>query len=222
MMARFCAYIDKVFHFREQAATLTDSRPQPVIPTQAVFATAFTMFATGRGSLGLFSERAPGQWTEGRQTVQYWDEEGFTSCEGVAKPLRVLHTLETVQRRERIAGQWKETEETHSWYWATSFSQRQLPTRELWRAGHWRWDIENGCFNTTSTHWGLDHVFKHHPVAIVNFVLTLFVAFILLQCFWQRNLKPPFRNCFTRIGLVAELYLGLAGRGCYAPQARAP
>jgi hypothetical protein len=171
---------------------------------------------------GLFSQRAPGQWTEGRQTVQYWDEEGFTSCEGVAKPLRVLHTFETVQRRERIARQWKKTEETHSWYWATSFSQRQLPTRELWRAGHWRWDIENGCFNTTSTHWGLDHVFKHHPVAIVNFVLTLFVAFILLQCFWQRNLKPPFRNCFTLIGLVAELYLGLAGRGCYAPQARAP
>ena len=59
---------------------------------------------------GLFSQRGPdGQWTEGRRTVQYWDDEGFTSCEGVAEPLRVLHTLETEQRRERIAGQWKQT-----------------------------------------------------------------------------------------------------------------
>jgi hypothetical protein len=58
MMARFCAYIDKVFQFRQQVATLTDSRPQPVIPTKAVFATAFTMFATRRGSLnGMDKER---------------------------------------------------------------------------------------------------------------------------------------------------------------------
>ena len=56
MMARFCAYIDKVFHFRERAATLTDSRSQPVIPTRAVFATAFTMFATGRGSLNAIDK----------------------------------------------------------------------------------------------------------------------------------------------------------------------
>jgi len=163
---------------------------------------------------GLFSQRThDGQWTEGRRTVEYWDTEGFTSCEGVSRPLRVLHTIETEQCRERIAGQWKETEYTSSWYWATTFSQRQLPTRELWRAGHWRWHIENCCFNTLSTHWGLDHVFKHEPTAIVNFVLTLFLAFVLLQCFWQRNLKSPLRDRFTLIGLAAELYAGLVGGG---------
>jgi hypothetical protein len=174
---------------------------------------------------GLFSQRSPdGQWTEGRRTVQYWDDEGFTSSEGVSQPLRVLHTLETEQRRERIAGQWKKTEQTSSWYWATTFSRLQLPSRSFWRAGHWRWDIENGCFNTTSTHWGLDHVFKHEPTAIVNFVLTLFLAFVLLQCFWQRNLKPPFRDCFTLIGLAAELYAGLVagGRTQRVPRAGGP
>jgi hypothetical protein len=176
---------------------------------------------------GLFSQRSPnGQWSERRRTVQYWDDEGFTSCEGVAEPLRVLHTLETERRRERIARQWKQTEQTSSWYWATTFSQRQLSAREFWRAGHWRWDIENDCFNSTSTHWGLDHVFKHEPTAIVNFVLTLFLAFVLLQCFWRRNLKPPLRDCFTLIGLGAELYAALAstrrrgGRG--NPRARGP
>jgi hypothetical protein len=176
---------------------------------------------------GLFSQRAAdGQWTAGRRTVQYWDREGFTSCEGVVPPLRVLHTLETERRRERIAGPWKPSEKTSSWYWATTFSQRRLPVRQYWQAGHWRWDIENGCFNSTSTHGGLDHVFRHEPTAIVNFVLTLFLAFVLLQCFWQRNLKSPLRERFTLIGLAAELYLGLAasqrGRSCCAADARGP
>jgi hypothetical protein len=413
MMTRFCAYIDKVFQFRQQAATLTDARPQPVIPTKAVFATAFAMFATHRGSLnamdlqrrfpsrlrdivgphvpsadtvgrvyalldssvlrqvlravhlrikrnkmlnkttgyvfaavdgheffasrkrccdecltrtitvqdeevteyyhrgvvahligqdlaipldmellapgegevpaakrllgrmfasysryfdavagdslyfeapfinfclehnkhvvvvvkgdqrvllrhakGLFSQMPPQEWTERRKTIQFWDEEGFTTAEGVSRPLRVLHTVETEQRRERIARKWADREVESSWYWATTFPKRLLPTREFWQAGHWRWHIENGCFNTTSTHWGLDHAYKHDPKAIVNFVLTLFLAFVLLQCFWRRNLKPPFRDLFTLIGLADELYKALGepqcGRACSAPLARAP
>jgi hypothetical protein len=58
MMARFYGYIDKVFEFRRLTARLTDSRPEPVIPTAAIFGTAFAMFATGRGSLnGIDKER---------------------------------------------------------------------------------------------------------------------------------------------------------------------
>ena len=58
MMARFRGYLDKVFQFRNLTATLTDSRLEAVIPTAAVFGTAFAMFATGRGSLnGIDKER---------------------------------------------------------------------------------------------------------------------------------------------------------------------
>jgi hypothetical protein len=58
MMARFCGYLDKVFRFRSLMGRLTDSRPEPVIPTAAVFGTAFAMFATCRGSLnGIDKER---------------------------------------------------------------------------------------------------------------------------------------------------------------------
>ena len=63
MMARFYGYINKVFEFRRLTAILTDSRPEPVIPTAAVFGTAFAMFATCRGSLnGIDKER----WFAGR------------------------------------------------------------------------------------------------------------------------------------------------------------
>jgi hypothetical protein len=51
MMSRFCRYIDKVFAFGDWIGTLTDSRVKPQIPTGAIFASAFAMFATRRRSL---------------------------------------------------------------------------------------------------------------------------------------------------------------------------
>lgn len=171
----------------------------------------------------LFAQQAPEEWSQGRCQIRSWDVEGFTSCEGVQQPLRVLHTAETVRRRERIAGQWRLNEERHSWYWATTLSQKQLATRLLWRAGHGRWDIENDCFNTLSTHFGLDHCYKHAPAAILNFTLTLFIVFVLLQCFWQRNLKLPQRARLTLIALTRELDRSLAGcQSPWAQRARAP
>ena len=163
----------------------------------------------------LFSQRMPGEWTERRRSIRYWDEEGFTSCEGVKVPLRVLHTEETVRHWDQISQQQKE--ETSGWFWATTLSKNKLNTHRFWRAGHSRWDIENDCFNTLSTHFALDHCFKHEVAAIVNFVLTAFIAYVLLQCFWLRNLKPAYRTIIdTLIGLVDELYRSL-GTGFRAP-----
>jgi hypothetical protein len=83
----------------------------------------------------------------------------------------------------------------------------------LWRGGHDRWDVENDCFNTLDIHFGLDHCYKHAPLAIVNFVLTLFLAYVLLQCFWQRNVKPALRKAIaTLIGLTGELRHSLYAR----------
>jgi Transposase DDE domain len=175
---------------------------------------------------GLFAQQPPGCWIDdhGRRTVQYWDEGNFTSCEGVKRPLRVMRTQETVQRRERIAGRWVENEETAIWSWATTLPKAQLSSRGLWRGGHARWDIENDGFNTLATHWGLDHCFKHATTAIVNFLLTSFIVYALLQSFWQRNLKPARRAKLTLIALARELDRTLCG--CHTPWswrlARAP
>ena len=138
-----------------------------------------------RDAQGLFCQQPPGCWVDkkARRTVRYWDEEGFTSCEGVKRSLRVLRTEETVGHRERIAGQWQETEEVTTWCWATTLSKTQLSTRGLWRCGHGRWDIENDCFDTLATHWGWNHCFKHAATAIVNFLLTSFIVSALLQSF---------------------------------------
>jgi hypothetical protein len=135
----------------------------------------------------------------------------------VKGPLRVLYTEETVRRRERIGGEWVETEETTTWSWATTLRKGQFSTRGLWLSGHERWDIENNGFNVLSTHWGLDHCFKHTAEAIVNFLLTAFIVYAILQSFWQRGLKPTFRAGLPLIGLARELDRSVVG--CEAPWA---
>jgi DDE family transposase len=168
---------------------------------------------------GLFAHQQPGRWVDakGERTIHFWDEEDFTSCAGVKRPLRVLRREETVRSRERIAGQWQETEQTTTWSWATTLTKAELSTRGLWRCGHARWDIENDCFNTLATHWGLDHCFKHTAAAIVHFLLTSFIVYAWLQSFWLRNLKPAVRAGLTLIALARELDRGLVG--CRAPWA---
>lgn len=170
---------------------------------------------------GLFAALEPGRFGDGRgnvrRDVRFWDEEGFTSCAGVKDSLRVLYTEETVRRRERIGGEWVETEETTTWSWATTLREGQFSTRGLWLSGHERWDIENNGFNVLSTHWGLDHCFKHTAEAIVNFLLTAFIVYAILQSFWQRDLKPTFRAGLTLIGLARELDRSVVG--CEAPWA---
>jgi hypothetical protein len=175
---------------------------------------------------GLFAQQQPVVWQDGRRAVRCWDAEGFTTAEGVKQPLRVIHTRETVRRRERVAGAWREKVETSEWYWAATLSKRQLSARRVWRAGHRRWDVENDCFNTLSMHWGPDHCYKHAPAAIVNFVLTLFLAYVLLSCFWQRNVKAPLREKIgTLLNLAEELRRSLGAEvraPWYAQLARAP
>jgi hypothetical protein len=169
---------------------------------------------------GLFSQMTPQLWQEPRCTVMLWEEEGFESCEGISTPLRVLHAQETEHKRTRVAGQWLHTEQTHHWWWATTIPASLMPAQSLWRAAHHRWDIENDLFNTLSTHFALDHCFRHHPTAILTFILTLFITYVLLQSFYQRNLKPQCRALFTLIGITHELYLGFAQRAISAPDIR--
>jgi hypothetical protein len=166
---------------------------------------------------GVFSLTKPKLWTEGRCLVRAWDAEGFTTAEGIDVPLRVLHTEERVTIRARHRSRWVEKTDVHHWWWATTLPLSRVPTRMLWRMAHHRWDIENDLFNTLVTHWSLDHCFTHEPTAILNFVLTLFIAFVLLQSFYCGNLKRERRVHLSLIGLAMELYLGVVTMNSRAP-----
>ena len=51
MMGRFCRYTEKVFHLGQLIPQIRDDRPEPQIPTQAIWTSAFVMFVTRLGSL---------------------------------------------------------------------------------------------------------------------------------------------------------------------------
>ncbi len=159
---------------------------------------------------GVFSLTAPQVWEEPQQKIRAWDAEGFTSAEGIEVPLRVLRTEEVITRRHHRRGGWIMEKETHHWEWVTTLPAARLSTRLLWQIGHGRWEIENDLFHTLATHWSLDHCFKHQPTAILNFILTLFIAFVLSQTFYLGNLKPHRRAHLALIRIALELFLGLA------------
>jgi hypothetical protein len=159
---------------------------------------------------GVFSLTAPQVWEEPNQKIWAWEAEGFTSAEGIKVPLRVLRTTEVITRRHRRGLGWIQKQETHHWEWVTTLPAARLSTRLLWQIGHGRWEIENDLFHTLGTYWSLNHCFKHQPNAILNFILTLFIAFVLLQSFYLGNLKPQRRAHLTLIGVALELAFGLA------------
>ncbi len=170
-----------------------------------------------RDGKGLFGTIPPEQWKVKNLQVKSWDHEGFEASSGIKKTLRILHTEEKSKKRKRIAGKWVREEEEHNWWWATTIPKSMLPTKALWEAAHARWQIENNLFHNLSTYWALDHCYKHDPVAIINFILTLFIAFVLVETFYRRNLKPQARCHFTVIGITGQLYMGLAILSLNAP-----
>jgi len=157
---------------------------------------------------GLFEKKVAGQWEQDGQTCFYWDDEGFGS-DGLDFKVRVLHTEELEIKRHRKGNKWVKEEHVATWWWVTTLSKQQLPTKELWEAAHQRWDIENRNFNTLNMHWSLDHCFKHKPVAIVNFILMLFISFVLIQSFYFRNIKKVLRKTFALIALAKEFIRSL-------------
>jgi hypothetical protein len=171
-------------------------------------------------ALGVFSFTVPQLWEEANQKIRAWNAEGFSSAEGIRVPLRVLRTEESITCRHRTAEGWTQNKETHHWEWVTTLPTAQLSTRLLWQMGHSRWEIENDLFHTLSTYWSLDHCFRHEPTAILNFILTLFIAFVLLQSFYLGNLKPQRRAHLTLISVALELALGLATMDGTAPWLR--
>lgn len=166
---------------------------------------------------GLFDQMEPDQWTvEGKQ-VKVWDVEGFQT-QSVQVPLRVLHAIETHTEKVWEKGRRVEKHVTKHWWWACTIPKTRLRTRQLWTIGHSRWQSENNIFNTLGQHWALNHCYKHEPKAMVNFVLMLFVAFTLAQCFFKRNLKPQMRTILgSLIAMTNQLYAGLSQKPHTSP-----
>ncbi len=129
------------------------------------------------------------------ERVEMWDADGF-SMAGLEKKLRVVRSLETRTIHRQLND---EDETTQSeWYWVTTLSEKEASRRAIAHIGHRRWAIENEGFNECVRRWHADHVYRHHPTAILAFWLVCMTAFNLFQAFFSRNLKQQYRFRISR------------------------
>jgi hypothetical protein len=159
-------------------------------------------------ALGLFQLVPPQAGQFRSRDCQWQDLEDLRSWPQVQAPVRVVRSQERYTQRCQLTGQ--PVVATTEWIWVTTLAVIQAPTATVVCLGHQRWDIENYGFNQMVTEWNCDHVYRHHPIAIVAFLLTaflaynLFHAFLLLNLKLQRHGRKP--DIFWARLIAAELY----------------
>ena len=165
----------------------------------------------------LFETHSPQRLTDGSTTREVWDLEGFTSWPQVNRPVRVVRSRETTPIRRQLGGPSQKQEA--DWVWVTTLSMNRASSPAAVDLGHSRWSIENYGFNETTNRWAADHIYRHHPMAILIFSLMTMLAFNLFYAFFHRNLQPAYRSRHSAQHvsrcLASELYQGL-------PENRAP
>ena len=97
--------------------------------------------------------------------------------------------------------------------WVTTLPAERASTRAVVHMGHDRWTIENQGFNELVNRWHADHVYKHHPAAMLVFFLFALLCLNVFVAFYQRNLKPAAREGRTMLHIAqliaAELYASI-------------
>jgi hypothetical protein len=162
---------------------------------------------------GLFDCEVASHFQSGKTHYQCWDIEGFNTWEQLGGPVRVIRSIETTRVRRQMTGE--EEESTSEWIWATDIPREVAGTRSLITLGHGRWRIENNGFNELVNEWHADHVYKHHPRALLVFLFLLLLACNLFHAFVSLSVKPQLRARHTKRHLArliaAEFYNPPAG-----------
>jgi hypothetical protein len=142
-------------------------------------------------------------WTERR----LWDISGLESWKSLKRPVRVVRSLETKTLTRQRTG--RREKQTSDWMWATTLPADQVSAPTIAQLGHDRWLIENRALNEMVTYWHGDHVYRHHPTAIIAFWLTLFFALNLFRAFVSLNIKPIRRARHTELYFARLLFSAL-------------
>lgn len=176
-------------------AVLKDNRPHLVEDARLLF-----------GALPASLEEVVGN-----RRRRYWDSDRFTSWPELASQVRVVRSLETYTVRRQLDK--REEELTSDWMWVTTLPKAQAPTRAVVDIGHDRWTIENQGFNELVNRWHADHVYKHHPTAMLIFFLFALLCLNVFLAFYRRNLKPAVRQASSMLHIAqliaSELYASI-------------
>jgi hypothetical protein len=156
---------------------------------------------------GLFPLEQPILEVCGRTERRLWDISGLESWKSLKVKVRVVRSLETKTLTRQRTG--RKEKQTSDWMWATTLPADQVSASAIAQLGHDRWLIENRALNEMVTYWHGDHVYRHHPTAIIAFWLTLFLALNLFRAFVSLNIKPARRARHTELYFAKVLFSAL-------------
>lgn len=156
---------------------------------------------------GLFALEQPAVEVSGRTERRIWDICGLESWESLGTKVRVVRSLENKTLTRQRTGQ--NEKQTSDWIWATTLPQEKASASLIIQQGHDRWLIENRALNEMVTYWRADHVYRHHPTAIIAFWLTLMFVLNLFRAFICLNIKPVRRRRHTELYFARLLFAGL-------------
>ena len=171
-------------------------------------------------ALGLFNATEP-TWVceKARKVIRCWDKEGFTTWPQCGKTVRVVLARETTKVQRQLN---KHVEElTSQWLWVTSLPADRIGSEAVVKLGHDRWAIENQGFNEAVNRWHSDHIYKHHPVAILVLWLMFMIAYNVFQWFFHRSLKLAYRAKVT-MQHVARMLSGCLYQALPEAKAQSP
>jgi len=147
----------------------------------------------------------------GKRRRRCWDSDRFTSWPDLAPRVRVVRSMETYTVRRQLDK--REEELTSDWMWVTTLPKGMALTPAVVNMGHDRWTIENQGFNELVNRWHADHVYKHHPTAMLVLLLFALLCLNVFMAFYRRNLKPAARKAANMLHvaqlIASELYASI-------------
>lgn len=155
----------------------------------------------------------------GKLQRRCWDSDRFTSWPELGPQVRVVRCLETRTVHRQLTDQ--DEEVSSDWMWVTTLSMARASTPAVVEIGHSRWSIENQGFNELVNRWHADHVYKHHPTAMLVFCLLALLCLNVFMAFYSRNLKPAARRAASTLHvarlIATELYRSIPQAPARAP-----
>ena len=94
--------------------------------------------------------------------------------------------------------------------WLTNFSRRRVGSREVFRIGKSRWEIENQGFNEAKNQHGFEHICHHHPNSLLLGWLITALALTIERLYRIRYLHRGTHPILTAIALWQLLWLSLS------------
>lgn len=134
----------------------------------------------------------------GNELVELWDAEDFAPWESLQwETVRVLR-----YRQHKPDGTVVEA------YWLTDFSRR-VGSLTLYKLAKTRWEIENEGFNDAKTRYGLEHIYHHHPQAMLTCWLLILLAMVIERLYRLRYLRRGSHMPYPAVTFVHLLLLSL-------------